>query len=61
MDDLDLATEESKAIYEEIQQYVLDKTGLRISKLYISRVCRLKALCENIGIKLKVIGIYKLV
>ncbi len=38
MDDLDLATEESKAIYEEIQQYVLDNTGLRVSKLYISRV-----------------------
>ena len=30
MDELDLTTAESKATYEEIKQYVLDKTGLKV-------------------------------
>ena len=29
-DELDLTTAESKATYEEIKQYVLDKTGLKV-------------------------------
>lgn len=36
MDELDLTTAESKATYEEIKQYVLDKTGLKVSQSYIA-------------------------
>ena len=40
MDELDLTAAESKATYAEIKQYVLDKTGLKVSQLYIARVKR---------------------
>ena len=33
MDELDLTDTESKATYDEIKQYVLDKTGLKTSQL----------------------------
>ena len=36
MDELDLTAAESKATYAEIKQYVLDKTGLKVSQLYIA-------------------------
>lgn len=36
MDDLDLTTAESKANYEEIEEYVLEHTGLKVSRLYIA-------------------------
>lgn len=36
MDELDLASEESKATYEEIREYVLEHTGLKVSHLYIA-------------------------
>lgn len=40
LDELDLTSAESKATYKEIQEYVLDKFGLKVSNLYISQVKR---------------------
>lgn len=40
MDELDLTAAESKATYDEIKEYVLEKHGLRVSSLYISQVKR---------------------
>ena len=42
LDELDLTSTESKATYQEIKDYVLDKFGLKVSTLYISQV---KAKC----------------
>ena len=38
MDELDLTSAESKATYEEIREYVLEHTGLKVSYLYIAQV-----------------------
>lgn len=38
--ELDLTSAESKATYEEIKAYVLEKHGLKVSSLYISQVKR---------------------
>lgn len=38
MDELDLTSAESKATYEEIKEYVLEHTGLKVSSLYIAQV-----------------------
>lgn len=38
MDELDLTAAESKATYEEIKDYVLKHTGLKVSNLYIAQV-----------------------
>jgi len=38
MDELDLTVAESKATYEEIKEYVLEHTGLKVSSLYIAQV-----------------------
>ena len=38
MDDLDLTSAESKATYEEIKEYVLKQSGLKVSNLYIAQV-----------------------
>ena len=40
LDELDLTSAESKATYKEIQEYVLEKYGLKVSNLYISQVKR---------------------
>lgn len=40
LDELDLTSAESKAIYAEIKDYVLEKHGLKVSNLYISQVKR---------------------
>lgn len=40
MDELDLTVAESKAIYDEIKAYVLEKHGLKVSSLSISQVNR---------------------
>ena len=40
MDELDLTSAESKATYDEIKAYVLEKHGLKVSSLYISQVKR---------------------
>ena len=38
MDELDLTAEESKITYEEIKDYLLEHTGLKVSSLYIAQV-----------------------
>ena len=38
LDELDLTAAESKATYDEIKAYVLEKHGLKVSSLYISQV-----------------------
>ena len=40
LDELDLTAAESKATYDEIKTYVLEKYGLKVSSLYISQVKR---------------------
>lgn len=40
LDELDLTSAESKATYKEIQEYVLEKFGIKVSNLYISQVKR---------------------
>ena len=40
MDELDLTAAESKATYDEIKSYVLEKYGLKVSSPYISQVKR---------------------
>ena len=38
MDEPDLTAAESKATYEEIKEYVLEHSGLKVSSLYIAQV-----------------------
>ena len=40
MDDMDLTSAESKATYKQIQNYVLEKFGFKVSTLYIAQVKR---------------------
>ncbi len=40
LDELDLTSAESKATYKEIQEYVLEKFGFKVSNLYISQIKR---------------------
>ena len=40
LDELDLTAAESKATYDEIKAYVLEKHSLKVSSLYISQVKR---------------------
>lgn len=38
MDEFDLKAAENKATYEEIKDYVLKQSGLKVSSLYIAQV-----------------------
>ena len=38
MDDMDLTSAESKATYKQIQNYVLEKYGFKVSTLYIAQI-----------------------
>jgi 23S rRNA (uracil1939-C5)-methyltransferase len=38
LDELDITSAETKATYNEIKQYVLEQTGLRVTNLYIAQV-----------------------
>ncbi|MGM9614376.1 MAG: 23S rRNA methyltransferase [Oscillospiraceae bacterium] len=38
MDELDLTAAEKRATYQEIKDYVLEHTGLKVSSLYIAQV-----------------------
>jgi len=38
MDEIDLTAAESKATYDEIKDYVLEYTGLKVSNLYIAQI-----------------------
>lgn len=47
MDELDLTSAESKATYEEIKEYVLEHTGLKVSNLYIAQIKRKQGIIER--------------
>src|SRR3712207_6326457 len=38
LDELDLTSAESKATYEQIKEYVLEKFGFKVSSLYIAQI-----------------------
>ena len=48
MDELDWTAAESKATYEEIKDYVLEHTGLKVSSLYIAQVKEKCGIIENL-------------
>lgn len=52
MDELDLMAAESKATYEEIKDYVLEHTGLKVSSLYIAQVKQKCGIIERINYNL---------
>lgn len=47
MDELDITSAESKATYEEIKDYILDKHGLQVTNLYIAQVKRKCSIIER--------------
>ena len=47
LDDVDLTKSESKATYDEIKSYVLDKYGFKVSQLYIAQVKRKHGIIER--------------
>lgn len=47
MSELDLTAAESKATHEEIKDYVLEHSGLKVSNLYIAQVKRKFGLIEH--------------
>ena len=47
MDELDLTSAESKATYEEIKAYVLERSGLKVSSLYIAQVKQKHGIIER--------------
>ena len=47
MDELDITSAESKATYEEIKDYVLEKHGLQVTNLYIAQVKRKCGIIER--------------
>ncbi len=47
MDELDVTSAESKATYEEIKDYVLEKYGLQVTNLYIAQVKRKCGIIER--------------
>ncbi|MCI8798986.1 MAG: 23S rRNA (uracil(1939)-C(5))-methyltransferase RlmD, partial [Lachnospiraceae bacterium] len=49
MSELDLTAAESKAIYEEIKDYVLEHTGLKVSSLYIAQVKEKCGIIERVN------------
>ena len=49
MDELDLTAAESKATYEEIKEYVLEKFGLKVSQLYIAQIKRKCGIIERVN------------
>lgn len=44
---MDLTKAESKATYEEIKEYVLEHSGLKVSNLYIAQVKRMCGIIER--------------
>lgn len=47
MDEMDLTAAESKAMYEEIKEYVREKHGLKVSHFYIAQVKRKCGIIER--------------
>ena len=52
MDELDLTSAESKATYEEIKDYVLEHSGLKVSSLYIAQVKEKCGIIERVNYNL---------
>lgn len=52
MDELDLTAAESKATYEEIKDYVLNQSGLKVSNLYIAQVKQKCGIIERVNYNL---------
>lgn len=52
LEEMDLTSAESKATYEEIRNYVMEHTGLRVPNLYIAQVKRKYGLVERINYNL---------
>lgn len=49
MDELDLTSVESKATYDEIKAYILQKHGLKVSSLYIAQVKQKCGIIERVN------------
>ena len=47
LDELDLTSSESKATYDEIKDYVLDKYGFKVSQLYVAQAKRKHGIIER--------------
>ena len=52
MREMDLTAAESKATYDEINEYVLKHTGLKVSNLYIAQVKSKCGIIERINYNL---------
>ncbi len=52
MDELDLTAAESKATYEEIKDYVLEHSGLKVSNLYIAQIKQKCGIIERVNYNL---------
>ena len=52
MSEMDLTAAESKATYEEIKDYVLEHTGLKVSSLYITQVKEKYGIVERVNYNL---------
>lgn len=52
MDEIDLTAAESKATYEEIKEYVLEHTGLKVSNSYIAQVKQKYGIIERVNYNL---------
>ena len=52
MDEFDLTAAESKATYEEIKDYVLEHTGLKVSSLYIAQIKEKCGIIERVNYNL---------
>ncbi len=49
VDEMDLTKAESRATYEEIKEYVLEHTGMKVSNLYIAQVKRKCGIIERVN------------
>ena len=49
LDDMDITSAEKKATYEEIKNYVLEHTGLKVSSLYIAQVKQKCGIIERVN------------
>lgn len=49
MDELDITAAESKATYDEIKAYVLQKHGLKVSSLYIAQIKQKCGIIERVN------------
>ena len=47
LDEVDITAAESKATYEEIKKYILEKHGLKVSSLYVAQVKRKHGIVER--------------